>query len=195
MKLYHVNDGLIKPSVPTMINNSSIFCQKTCKETFKITKTCLLNVFLNDSLPEYMQHTLNIIHQYRALSRIRNDLAHDEALLHVDFPDNLICNNTDELYSIALHTSVLYLRNEYEDPIQSFCSLSKNLRHDPTLISAHLKPVLEAIKRKIPHLKTIHFQSSGSDNQYRNEDMFILIAKYLSQVVSFENIGSGLGHA
>lgn len=64
--------------------------------------------------------------------------------------------------------------NTLELKVTSNCSLSDSLRHDPSAICAHLKPITMEINRSQPSLKTAHiFTDSITTTQYRNRKMFI----------------------
>lgn len=191
-------DQWVTKKVPVQIKNQTKLCQKTCKETFKTSKANLSRMFFKERLPKFMTHVYNIIHQYRITTKIKATLDENEAFLHIDFAENYNCKYSQEVQSahfggskpqVSMHTAVLYLKNvDQSSTIECYCSISKNLRHDPVLICAHLKPVFEEIKRKVPGLHTMHFQSDGPVNQYRNKSMFYLIAKFISQELGVENI-------
>ena len=128
----------------------------------------------------------------------------NEAYILVDFSENYVCKYSKEVQSvhfgaskaqISLHTGVLYYHasnvSEVGDQNQSgidlslnfkcvsFCSISDNLRHDPSGIWAHLAPILKHIKDKLETVDTIHFQSDGPTTQYRNKKHFYLFMHFM----------------
>lgn len=82
----------------------------------------------------------------------------------------------DSKSQITLHTSVLYYYDNVLDimSVNPIFTFSKNIRHDPVLICAHLLPILDIIKSNVPNLKIMHFTSDGPVTQYRNKSMFYL---------------------
>lgn len=91
---------------------------------------------------------------------------------------------------ITLHTVVVYYKppdNSACIPL-SFCTLSENLRHDPSAICAHLDLVITEIKKIVPHLTLAHFLSDGPTTQYRNKKMFYLMAVYLSKQLNVDQM-------
>lgn len=113
--------------------------------------------------------------------------------MHIDFTENYTCKYSAEVQSahfggskpqLSLHTCVYYSVAEFpNDGFQttSMCSISKNLRHDPVMICAHLKPILQRIKEINPNLTELHILSDGLTTQYRNKTMFFLIVKFISR--------------
>ena len=100
---------------------------------------------------------------------------------------NYICKNAVEIQSAhfggsnkqaTLHTGVVYLFGEH----QSFTTISEFLRHDPSAIWAHLKPVLHELKRRHPEITNIHFFSDGPTTQYRNKANFYFFSTVLHQM-------------
>ncbi|KAL0829676.1 hypothetical protein ABMA28_003182 [Loxostege sticticalis] len=147
----------INKKVPVKIKNITRLCQKTLKETFKISKANLSRMFVVDNIA----------------SKIKTTLGENEAFLHIDFAENYNCKYTKEEPSahfggskpqISMHTAVLYVKSSNQtSAIECFCSVSENLRHDPVLICAHLKPFFEEIKCKVPSLQTMHFQCDAKN--------------------------------
>lgn len=169
-------------------------CKKTIKETVKTSQQLLVNVF-KSNLPTFMQHLANIINQFRAIRLIKQNLTPTDGLLHIDFSENYGCKYGSEIQSahfggskgqLSLHTCVYYSANS--QPPQnlvkatSICTVSENTRHDPVLICAHLKPVMEQIKILSPDLKQLHILSDGPTTQYRNKTMFHMIVNYVSKI-------------
>ena len=69
---------------------------------------------------------------------------------------------------------------------QSFCSISPNLRHDPSAIWAHMKPVLEEAKTENPTLDVIHFISDSLCTQYRSSKNFFLMKTLIHSRYGFK---------
>ncbi|VEN35312.1 unnamed protein product [Callosobruchus maculatus] len=174
-------------------------CQKTVKEVVESTVRELVIKFVND-LPKYMTHLLNRIHQYNTIDKLKKKLKDSEVLIHMDFSENYNCKYGREIQSahfgaskpqISLHTVVVYVSTSINgDPPRNinFCTISENLRHDPSAICGHLTPILREIKSQIPQIKTAYFQSDGPTTQYKNKKMFYLIASYIADILDVNQI-------
>jgi len=165
--------------------------QKSAKVTRKCCKRGPLKQ-LKSSVCEYVreqlaQHVYNVRHQFRAYRTLKQSIETNEAVIHVDFSENYICKNAVEIQSAhfggsnkqaTLHTGVAYLFGEH----QSFTTISESLRHDPSAIWAHLKPVLHELKRRHPEITDLHFWSDGPTTQYRNKANFYFFSTVLHQM-------------
>ena len=67
-----------------------------------------------------------------------------------------------------------------------FCTVSENLRHNPSAICVHLDPIMAIVKEKVPSFKTIHFLSDRPTTQYRSKKMFIFMATYLPKALDVD---------
>ncbi|KAL0869426.1 hypothetical protein ABMA27_007661 [Loxostege sticticalis] len=174
-------------------------CQKTIKEEVQTNMKGLTDL-LKLKMPVYMTHVSNMLHQFKIIRIVKNNMKSQSALLHVDFSENYLCKYGTEVQGahfggskaqVSLHTSVLYFKDEnIHNKLQhkSFCTISENLRHDPTLICAHLNPVIENIKLLVPNLKSLHFLSDGPLTQYRNKNMFYLLVHYIGIQLNIDEI-------
>lgn len=164
----------------------NITVQLTLKQDTEISLYLLVKE-LQDRLPKYMNHVRNVLHQHRALTKIKNSLRNTEMLIHVDFAENYSCKYFAEAQSvhfgasrqqITLHTGVMYTNNS----VQSFCTLSTSLRHDPRAIAAHLIPMIKIFLRQYPDVDTIYFASDSPSTQYRNKIMFALMTTFIPRL-------------
>uniref|UniRef100_A0A8D8Z5S4 Uncharacterized protein n=1 Tax=Cacopsylla melanoneura TaxID=428564 RepID=A0A8D8Z5S4_9HEMI len=154
----------------------------TVKLQNKVSAYKLVNI-LEDIFPKYMNHQSIIRNQYIAMKYLKLTLDPQAVLLHIDFSENYSLKYSTEIQSfhfggsrdqVTLHTSsLMYKQNTYSElTTKSFCTLSKNLKHGPPQILAHLEPVFNFINKEIPNLKEIHFWSDGPSSQYKNKYMF-----------------------
>ena len=138
-----------------------VLAEEICKETHRACR-----------------HIFNIRHQYKSLQQLKSNLTADDLMIHIDFSENYTAKYAHEIQSmhfggsrnlISLHTGLMYLH----DGTYPFCTVSDDLRHDPSAIWAHLHPVLKDItsQRK---LNTVHFISDGPTTQYKNKHNFYL---------------------
>jgi hypothetical protein len=186
---------------------------KTAQKMKAVEISCqigdVVNV-LDTSLPKYMSHQANKIHQYAALKLLKETLTDTEAIIHIDFSENYSCKYDEEVQSlhfggsrqqITLHTGVAYLRVEGQVKCESFCSMSDSLNHGPPAIWAHLDPILKSIHTRFPDINQLYFMSDGPATQYRNKTMFNIITSHLpssflplkSVTWNFSEAGHGKG--
>lgn len=186
----------ISKKVKVNIKGKEKLCQKTVKENTKISKQEAVQL-LDEKLAPFMKHLANINHQFRVIKQIKRTMSNTEALIHVDFSENYCCKYGEEVQSahfagskpqITLHTVVVYTKINEELQTDSICTISENLKHDSISVCAHLKPVFDFIKQKIPNLDTIHILSDGAASQYRNRKMFQLIVAYIFPQLDVSNI-------
>ena len=141
----------------------------------------------------------------------------NEAIIIIDFSENYLCKYSSETQSVhfgtsrqqvSLHTGVLYYRNLTTEGIdaaklccRSFCTISESMRHDPSAIWAHLKPIFSMIEDSFPQIDTLHFWSDGPTTQYRNKHSFAIFSllhsfgKFQTATWNFTESGHGKGAA
>lgn len=78
--------------------------------------------------------------------------------------------------TITLHTGVVYHKGEC---VVSFCTVSDYNKHGPSAIWAHLKPVLNHVKKIYSTVNTVYFVSDGPTTQYRCKSNFFLLSSYV----------------
>ncbi|CAC5379288.1 unnamed protein product [Mytilus coruscus] len=159
----------------------------TISTTVKVEETGVLGHLIDEfqeSLKKFCYHYFNIVHQYQALKRLKENLNDNEVVIHMDFSENFNCKYEKEIQSvhfgasqrsISLHTGLVYHQNKV---LFSFCSISDCKQHNPAAIWAHLTPVLKKIKEKIGTIDTVYFVSDGPTTQYRNKQNFYLLCTY-----------------
>ncbi|CAH1114857.1 unnamed protein product [Psylliodes chrysocephalus] len=188
----------ITKKVEISIKGETKMCQKTIKEKVECKKEEAVNHF-KKLVPSFLKHTQNIVHQYHAIDVIKKQLAVDEVLIHIDFSENYGCKYGKEIQSahfggskqqISMHTVIIYYKKKNAPDMKnvSLCTMSENLRHDPSAICAHLQPVFDEVQHLVPNLRTINFLSDGPSTQYRNKKMFFFMAKYISNAVGAEQL-------
>lgn len=148
---------------------------------------------VEDFLPKYLTHEMNINHQYAVLTKKKENLINKEILIHIDFSENYSCKHASEPQSvhygasrqqISLHTGVVYSKLEKK----SFGTISESLQHDAKAVLAHLVPILSEFLKTYDKVDTLHFLSDGPSNQYRNKTMFTIIGKCMPKM--FPNIST-----
>jgi hypothetical protein len=160
---------------------------------------------------QFCKHVFNIKHQYRTYRHIRDQILPDnpdEALLHIDFSENYSCKYSQEIQAVhfggshqqaTLHTGIAYHHDGEKVQATPFCTISDELRHDPSAIWAHIDPVLRLLHDK--GVRTLHFFSDGPTTQYRNKKNFYLFSTLLFErgfnggTWNFMEAGHGKGAA
>jgi len=169
-----------KPS-RNVIDNETRYVSVTSKEKVKGTMQQLVDEF-GAELNLCCKHLYNIAHQYKAVRTLKQKLTDKDILLHVDFSENFGCKNASEIQSmhfgasqkqISLHTGVMYSR---KGPT-SFCTISDNLKHGPSGIWGHLKPILQLAKDENASVENLYVLSDGPKTQYRCRENFFLLTK------------------
>ena len=178
-----------KKRVEVLVKGKMKTCFKTVKEELTLTKKQLFLHFINNMLEKFMRHVCNIKHQYKASSEIKNNLGPRDIFIHCDFSENCNCKYSKEIQSlhfggsrnqVSIHTVVEYYYSISENKIKakSYCTFSDNRQHDFVEICAHLKPVINDLKEKLPTIETVHFLSDSTSQQYRNKSMFYLLGTF-----------------
>lgn len=181
-----------------IIKGKKKLCARTIKERISCKKGDLYKMILA-MIPKFLIHFRNIYHQYAAIAAIKKNLSTDEILFHIDFSENYVCKYAEEIQSahfggskaqVSLHTVIVYHRPSENSAVipLSFCTLSDDLRHDPSAICAHMNLVIREIRKIIPIVTTAHFLSDGPSTQYRNKKMFFLMTVYLTKQLDVQNL-------
>lgn len=151
----------------------------TSKNTIDTTISGLITEF-NSKPPNYLKQSYNVGHQQRAVSEMKKNLEIDESFSVIDFSQNYGYKYAKEIQSvhfgaskkhICLHTGAFFYKDKITNEIRcvSFCTVSENSQHDAPAIWAHMQPIFELIKSKVPDLRVMHFQSDGPTTQYKNK--------------------------
>ena len=140
----------------------------------------LVKVF-NSKLDALATHQYNWIHQAEQCRHLKETLSEEEVVVHMDFSENYACKLATEIQAFhfggsrkqaTIHTIVAYTSGSH----QSYATISDSLRHDERSVWAHLKPVLEDLKKENPTITTLHCMSDGPVTQYRNRRNFYLMS-------------------
>lgn len=71
---------------------------------------------------------------------------------------------------ITLYTGVLYVANQAPMP---FCTISPSRRHDPSVIWAHLDPILQFVAKDHTEVHNLYYFSDGPATQHKNHTSFL----------------------
>lgn len=160
----------------------------------------------NEGLSSFKHHVYTADHQIQNLQEKKKKLKKNEVLMKVDFSQNYVCKLHKEIKDayyggakkqVTIHSGVIYFLNEDEKlECQSFATVSENYRRDAASIWSHLKLIFQHLKNKLPHIDTLHVQSDGPTNQYKNKSNFYLFY-YYCKLFKFKNYTwnfTGSGH-
>ena len=158
-----------------------IVVKVTAKEKVACTTDEMFS-FLAKEMPSFKEHEYRMNHQQNIRTEMKASLLPNEGILIIDFSENYSCKYSSETQSVhfgasrqqvTLHTGVLYfMSGDRALGCKSFCSVSESLRHDPSAIWAHLKPIFNMLARSFPQIDTLHIWSDGPTTQYRNRRNF-----------------------
>lgn len=175
----------------------------------KYTKICLKDVTTVQNSAEFvdffeeylekkmMPHMANHFHQLTSVANVKSSLGDNDILIHCDFSENYKCKYGSEVQSvhfggsrsqISLHTVMVYHKEGDRIVGKGFCTLSEDLRHGPSAITAHLKPVISWIKESKKTIHKVHFLSDGPTTQYRNKNMFYLAVSVLAKELGIGSV-------
>jgi hypothetical protein len=169
------------------VKTAKLMTKSVRKGSIMELKTELKDAICN----QFAHHVYNIRHQFRAYRLLKETMRVTEAIIHIDFSENYMCKHAAEVQSAhfgaschqaTIHTGVMYTCSGHV----SFASISDSLRHDPSAIWAHLKPVLLHLQATNPDVTTLHFFSDGPTTQYRNKVNFYLFSTIL-HAMGFES--------
>ena len=181
-------------SIEVKINTKSVLHDS-------VNNICAL---LESQLRELLPHQYRIYHQFKEIRNLKSKLASDECMLQIDFSQNYECKFGKEIMSVhfgasksqvALHTCHATLHNV----TKCYCTISEDTRHGAGSVWAHLRPVLDDLRKQ--GIKKIHFISDGPTSQYRNKTNFFLLANtpftlgFTSLTWNFLECGHGKGPA
>nr|CAI5856331.1 unnamed protein product [Callosobruchus analis] len=157
---------------------------KYLKKIFEVHPRQLI-IQLHEDLEQLFAHERNIVHQYKAIKDLKQNLQEEDVLMHMDFSENYCTKYAEEIQTfhfggsrgqLSLHTVIVYLKNSKH----SYCTVSNNITHSPAAIWAHLKPIFNGLP---PGIRRVHFLSDGPVTQYRNKTMFYIVASKLFEEV------------
>jgi len=157
----------------------------------KVTKKVEKNVSVKEGksalekmLPERMEHEGRIIHQMKEWKYPQETLTKNDLLLIIDWSENWESKCEAEIQSMhfggsrqqfSLHTGFA----QTSDRTETFCTASDVIRHDPSAIYAHLKPILD--RYITPEIENLHVKSDGPITQYRSRKMFYIVSQYITR--------------
>lgn len=76
-----------------------------------------LYICLENIIPKFLIHLLNINHQFRFFTKLKNAVSQNEIIFHIDFSENYACKYSKEVQAayfgasrqqITLHTGMMY---------------------------------------------------------------------------------------
>ncbi|CAC5372831.1 unnamed protein product [Mytilus coruscus] len=80
----------------------------TISTTVKVEETGVLGHLIDEfqeSLKKFCYHYFNIVHQYQALKRLKENLNDNEVVIHMDFSENFNCKYEKEIQSVHFGAS------------------------------------------------------------------------------------------
>ena len=160
----------------------------------------LIDLF-ESQIRRYMKHIYIVRSQFNYYKQRRDNLKEDECLLHVDFSENYVCKLHAGIHGthfgaskkqLSLHTGVYYTAQERK----TFCTVSESLQHGPFAIWAHMKPILNTLRKQYPEINKIEIFSDGPTTQYRQKGNFYLFNTELKNFGFTQSVWNffGSGH-
>lgn len=165
--------------------------QITSKVTMHGTVEDLVKEFQSE-MKILKKHAFNIKVQNKACKDIKKNMKSNEVVVHADFSENFACKLSEEIQSfhfggsrqqVSLHTGILYVAGVKSLP---FATISPSKDHGPPPIGAHLRPILDYLKKTHTKVTTVHFFSDGPSSQYKQKNNFYLFSTLVYEM-GFEN--------
>ena len=123
--------------------------------------------------------------QYDEVGKLKENLHEGHALIVMDFAENFVCENLDEVQSayyskptISLHPSVLYYKEGENLKHKSYVFCSDNTDHKAATVLTIMKKLDENINVDFPFINTLHYNTHSPTSQYRNKTIFQIVANY-----------------
>lgn len=204
---YYYKWETIKETRISVKTKKEITVQRMLKNRINLTKVELRKHIKNEINP-FFDHVYHWIHQHETIEKLKKSLEEYDLFINMDFSQNYECKYGAEPQavhfgvsreSVSLHTGVWFTKNHH----QSFCTLSKDLKHDAPAIIAHLRPVFKKIFQNNLSIETLHLYSDGPTSQYRSKIFFYLLTNYILEnhiqiktiIYNFSECGHGKGIA
>lgn len=163
----------------------------TEKTKIECTLETLIKKF-QDSIPKFFQHQFRTWHQFEALSKTKKSLKKKEVYIVSDFSQNYEGKYSRQIHSahfgaskkqISILTGGFYYLNESDNLcFSSFASVSDCLNHESHAVWAMLNPAISQIKKVVPDVEKIIFQSDGPTAQVKNKNMFFLLNHFCKKL-------------
>lgn len=143
----------------------------------------------------FKKHVFNIKTQNNAYKEIKSKLTENEIVVHGDFSENFSCKLTEEIQSfhfgasrkqVSLHTGILYTYDQKPVP---FATISPSKDHGPPAIWAHLKPILEYVRKTYPNVTTVHFFQTGRRPNTSRKKIFTCFLQHYTKWGSRMEVG------
>ena len=173
----------------------------TVKERICCSADRLKEIYDHD-LNKYCRHIFTFHMQYNYYRKRKETMGENECIIHVDFSENYVCKMAREVQGmhfgaskkqLTLHTGVIHVKDK---EAETFCTVSDSLVHNPSGIWAHVKPILQDVRKRYPNITSIEFFSDGPTAQYRQKDLASTVPKFLgfeSMKCSYFEAGHGKG--
>lgn len=98
--------------------------------------SALTNTRSAKELNTYYNHERNILHQYKVLKELKENINENKVVIFMDLSENYCTMYSEEIQAyhfggsklqLSLHTVVVYMKNS----TKSYCTVSHNTAHSP----------------------------------------------------------------
>ena len=147
-----------KAMLMTVVSTVQDFIEKTC-----------------ESFDNLRQHHYISKAQASYLSKLKDELKDNEAIVLLDFAENYSFVAQDVVQSFhwnnsqaTLHPFVVYFKSKDELKHLNLCVISDCLKHDTLAVHAFINKGMPYIKEQLPFVTKLHYFSDGCGGQYKN---------------------------
>jgi hypothetical protein len=133
----------------------------------------------SDALDGLRQHHFIAKAQSSYLTKLKEDLSPDEAIVLLDFAENYSFIIQDAVQGhhwdnsqATLHPFVIYYISEDQLKCLNVCIISDCLKHDTITVHAFISAMVSHLKATLPSMNKIIYFSDGAASQYKNYKNF-----------------------
>ena len=140
--------------------------------------------FISD-ITNFRGHVQRIKAQYSAVRDLKKRLPDRQAICHMDFAQNYLCAQTDEVQSayydkpsVTLHPMMIYYKSGDELQHQAFVIVSDDRSHTSSSVFAFIQALMPEVKKLVPGPTCLNYITDSPTSQYRNKVMMYVVANH-----------------
>lgn len=155
--------------------------------TVEVTREEFKTLLMKE-VKEFAEHVARVRAQFEANQQLKKSLLLGECVVQMDFAQNYVCQNMDEIQSaywtnasVTLHPVVIWWKDD-QHPSQlktkSYVFVSDVNHHNTAAVFTILSKLIPKIKQTVNGLKKIHYWTDSPTSQYRHKSIFHVVANH-----------------
>ncbi len=141
---------------------------------------------LRDEMENFRDHVKRVKLQFHNNRLLKEGIPEHEFILQMDFSENYSCRSVDEVQSaywnqvsVTLHPVVAYFKDgNLQLKHKNFVIVSDEMSHGPRTVITFIDQMMKELKEMDPNVQRIHYWTDSPSSQYRNKDIFHLVATH-----------------